>query len=276
MMSFLNRYIRLRKEKESVLCVGIDPALPRQREKKTIPVKYVKDNDENEARLNFGLDIIEMVKDYTVAIKPNQQYLFGFTKKQHRKLVDSIRKHDMLSILDYKLNDISDTVESAIFHISESGYDAITFNPLPGNLQKVVQLAHNSKKVRGYELGIIVLTLMSNPKAVSFMKKAMIGQLPLFKFISEQVRDCAADGCVVGATGHVTENNIKTIRRIVGPDKVFLIPGVGTQKGDVGKVLKSAGKNILINVGRDIIYSVNPARRAKEHFMTQEHHLNRE
>ena len=47
----------------------------------------------------------------------------------------------MLSILDYKLNDISDTTESGIFHISESGYDAITFNPFAGNLLEVVHFA---------------------------------------------------------------------------------------------------------------------------------------
>jgi len=267
MMSFRDRFASLRKEKKTVLCVGIDPALPKQRDSNTIPEKYLDVDDENEARLNFCLDIIDVVKDYAVAIKPNQQYIFGFTKRQHRELADSIRQADMLSILDYKLNDISDTVESAIFHISESGYDATTFNPLPGNLKDAVQLAHDSaRRMRGYELGIIVLTLMSNPEAVTFMKDAKIGRWPLFRFISRQVRDCDADGVVVGATGHVTEKDIKSIRRIVGPDKVFLIPGIGAQKGDVRKVLKAAGENILINVGRDIIYSENPKSKAEVYY----------
>lgn len=267
-MSFIERFIRLREEKNSVLCVGVDPALPKQRENRTIPKKYVDTYDENEARLNFCLDIIDMVKDSAVAIKPNQQYVFGFTKKQHKRLTDAIKKNDMLSILDYKLNDISDTVESAVFHLSESGYDAFTFNPLPGNLNEVVAFAHNSsRKLRGYEMGIIVLTLMSNPEAVTFMKKAKIGRLPVFKFISEQIRDYNADGCVVGATGHVTERDIKAIRNIVGSDKIFLIPGVGAQKGNAKKVLKVAGENVLINVGRDIIYSENPKSKAREYYM---------
>ena len=68
----------------------------------------------------------------------------------------------MLSILDYKLNDISDTAESGIFHISESGYDAITFNPFASNLLEVVHFAHYASQQRqGCELGTIVLTLMS-------------------------------------------------------------------------------------------------------------------
>ncbi|MGQ9530265.1 MAG: orotidine 5'-phosphate decarboxylase [Candidatus Bathycorpusculaceae bacterium] len=272
-MSFKDRFAKMRKEKNSILCVGVDPALPRQRKGATIPEKYMKIGDENEVRLNFCLDIIDMVKDYAVAIKPNQQYIFGFTKGQHQKLTRYIRENAMLSILDYKLGDISDTVASAIFHISESGYDAITFNPLAGNLKETVELAHeNAKSLRGYELGIIVLTLMSNPEAVTFMKGAKIGRLPLFKFISKQVKEFDADGCVVGATGHVTEEDIKAIRKIVGRDKVLLIPGIGAQKGDVNKVLKSAGENILINVGRDIIYSENPKRKSEEyHKMLSSH-----
>jgi len=267
-MSFRDRFIESRKEKGTVLCVGIDPALPRQREVSTIPERYTEVDDENEARLDFSLDIIDMVKDYAVAVKTNQQYIFGFTRKQHQALTRSIGDAGMLSILDYKLNDIGDTAESAIFHISESGYDAITVNPLMGNLMDIVCLAHSSaKRERGYELGVVVLALASNPEAVIFMKEARIGRLPLFKFISRQVRDCDADGCVVGATGHVTEDDIKEIRRIVGVERVLLVPGVGAQKGDLEKVLRSAGENILVNVGRDLIYVENPRKKAEEYYM---------
>jgi orotidine-5'-phosphate decarboxylase len=237
-------------------------------------MKYADVDDENQARLNFCLDLIDMVKDYAVAIKPNQQYIFGFTKKQHKELTNYIKNANLLSILDYKLNDIRATVESAIFHLSESKYDAITVNPFPGNLMEVVNLAHNYvKKLRGYELGIIVLTLMSNPEAVMFMKTAQINEVHLFRFISKQVKDCDADGCVVGATGHVTENDVKIIRKIAGSDKVLLVPGIGAQKGDLQKMLMAAGENVLINVGRDIIYSRNPKQRAREYYVMLDHYL---
>jgi orotidine-5'-phosphate decarboxylase len=265
-VSFRATFDRLVGEKNSILCVGIDPALPRQRRSNTIPEKYLQEKNENEARLNFCLDIIDLVKDSAVAVKPNQQYIFGFSKRDHKTLTDSIRRNGLISILDYKLNDISDTVESAIFHLAESGYDAITFNPLPGNLKAVVQFCHEHvRKLRGFELGIIVLTLMSNSEAVTFMKKMTIENMPMFKYVSKDVKNCDADGCVVGATGHVTEQNIKTIREIVGDDKVFLVPGVGTQEGDPRKVIKAAGRNTLINVGRAIIYAENPKRKAEEY-----------
>ena len=46
---------------------------------------------------------------------------------------------------------------------------------------------------------------------------------------------------------------------------MFLIPGIGAQKGDAEKVIKTAGKNILINVGRAIIYSESPAEKAEQY-----------
>lgn len=265
-MRFRERFTTLLKEKKTILCVGIDPALPKQRDANVIPEIYVAGKDENEARLDFCLDIIDMVEDYAIAVKPNQQYVFGFTKREHQKLADSIKKRNMLSILDYKLNDISDTITSAIFHLSESRYDAFTFNPFAGNLEEATRLAHSfATSLRGYDLGVFVLTLMSNREAVAFMKNPTIGNVPLFRFIAQQVKDFDADGCVVGATGHVTKADIRVIRRIAGDDKVLLIPGVGTQKGDIRKVLSTAGQNIIVNVGRDIIYSEDPGNRAREY-----------
>jgi len=265
MSDFVDTVARLMKSKRSVLCVGLDCALPRQRNSNTISAEYLEGRDENEARLQFCLDIVEKVKDYAVAGKPNQQYVLGFTKEQHRKLTEAIRRNQMVSILDYKLNDIGDTVESGIFHLAECGYDAITFNPLPGNLCEAAKLAHGAiRKLRGYSMGLIVLTLMSNPEARRYMQEATLGGKPLYIAIAEEVRECEADGCVVGATGHVTEENVEQIRSIVGKGVVFLVPGVGTQKGDPEKIIRAGGKNILLNVGRDIIYSRSPMEKAKE------------
>ncbi len=265
MSDFVDAVARLARSKRSVLCVGLDCALPRQRGSNIIPARYLQAGDENEARLQFCLDIVDKVKDYAVAGKPNQQYVLGFTKEQHRTLTEAIRRSQMVSILDYKLNDIGDTVESGIFHLAECGYDAITFNPLPGNLCEALKLAHGAtRKLRGYSMGIIVLTLMSNPEARKYMQEATLGGKPLYVAIAEEVRECEADGCVVGATGHVTEENIGAIRSIVGSGVVFLVPGVGTQRGDPEKIIRAGGRNILINVGRDIIYSDDPGEVAKE------------
>jgi orotidine 5'-phosphate decarboxylase subfamily 2 len=264
--SFLQTFSDYSNEKNSVLCVGLDPALPKQRADNVIPAKYLTSADENEARLNFCLDIVEQVNEFSVAAKPNQQYVFGFTKNQHQKLTAAIRKSKMISILDYKLNDIRDTVESSIFHLSECGYDAITFNPFMGNIAETVKLAHDSvRRVRDRELGIIVLTLTSNPEACKYMKQATLHNKPLFVSIAHDVEIAAADGAVVGATGHVTEDDIRVIRKIVGEERVLLIPGIGAQHGDHEKIIRVGGRRILINVGRDVIYSNSPKKTAEKY-----------
>jgi len=261
-MNFIKKFEQRLIEKDTILCVGLDPALPKQRKKNTIPSKFVKKSEDSEARLSFCLDIIDKTSDFCIAAKPNEQYLRGFTSQQHMKLTNSLRKEGLLSIYDCKLGDIRSTAESALYYFRKWGYDAITFNPFPGNMEEVVKISHESEPY----LGIIVLTLMSNPEAEKFMRYAIVKNKPVYLAVAEDVKKYNADGCVVGATGHVTQEDIRLIRKITGNEKVFLIPGIGAQKGDPKKVIRAGGKNIMINVGRDIIYSKNPKVKAEEYF----------
>ncbi len=258
---FLAKFENIMQEKDTILCIGLDPALPEQRSSHTIASHYLQKAAEDEARLHFCLDMVEKTAEFCLAAKPNEQYVRGFTAKQHQILTDSIRKRGLLSIYDCKLGDIRDTAESAIFHFKKWGYDAITVNPFPGNLEELVKIAHETQ----HSLGIIVLTLMSNPEAEKLMRNALIRERPVFVEIAKDVKKYSADGCVVGATGHVTAGDIKLIRSEAGEDKILLIPGVGAQKGDPEKVINAGGRNILINVGRDVIYSGNPEKRAEDY-----------
>ena len=73
-------------------------------------------------------------------------------------------------------------------------------------------------------------------------------------------------GFVVGAT---RGEDIKLVREISN-EKLFLIPGIGAQKGDLEVALKygiNKDKIALINVGRAIIYassSLDFAQKARE------------
>ena len=240
--------------------MGLDPALPSQRTSDTIPKEY-SEKDENNARLDFCLKIIDQIHDFAVAVKINDQYVKGFTSKEHQKLTEYAREKRLITIEDCKLGDIRDSAESNLFWMKKWNYDAITVNPLPGNLKQIIELAHS------YEppIGIFVLTLMSNPEAVKYFKTATITGKQFYLSVADEVKEYDADGCVIAATGHVTEDDIKAIRKCSGEDKVFLIPGVGKQKGDPDKVLKASGQNVIINIGRDIIYSDNPRKKAEEY-----------
>ena len=51
--------------------------------------------------------------------------------------------------------------------------------------------------------------------------------------------------------------NLKKIRKII-PESFLLIPGVGSQGGDINDVIKSStstSNNIIINISRAIIYA---------------------
>ncbi|OYT25937.1 MAG: hypothetical protein B6V02_02680 [Thermoprotei archaeon ex4572_64] len=266
-MLILSKTWKLIELKRSILCVGLDPALPRQRSRWIISEEYVrKYPDENDARFQFCLDIINETYEYVVAYKVNAQYVFGFTKNHHKRLVDYIHKHDAIAILDLKLNDIDDTAESAIFHIAECGYDMITFNPLLGNLCQMVKMAREiGRGIRGEEIGVLSLVLTSNPEAPKYQKYAKLNDKPLFIALAEEVKECDAAGCVVGATRHVTEEDIRMIRQVIGEDRLILFPGIGVQRGEIEKVLKVGGKMILINVGRDVIYAKKPKEKVREY-----------
>ena len=68
-----------------------------------------------------------------------------------------------------------------------------------------------------------------------------------------------------GLARHVTEEDIKIVRKTAGRDKVLLVPGIGTQRGDARKVLEAGGENVLVNVSRDIIYAENPKVKSEEY-----------
>ena len=54
---------------------------------------------------------------------------------------------------------------------------------------------------------------------------------------------------------------MKVIREIVGSEIPFLVPGIGTQGGDIGAVMKAGmdinKQGLIISSSRDILYASN-------------------
>ncbi|TET78327.1 MAG: orotidine 5'-phosphate decarboxylase [Candidatus Heimdallarchaeota archaeon] len=246
--SFIQKYKNIVKNKKSVLCVGLDPALPDQRNNYVMPTSD---------RISFMKEIIEEVSSFTSIIKMNRQYLIGLNLEQIQGLNDLIHKQGMLSIIDHKLGDIGSSNDSAIFWFRKEGFDAFTHSPFAGNIEEATLAAHER------DLGIIVLTLMSNPEAV-IQKTAHIGSNPLYLFIAQQCLANNVDGCVVGATGNVEFQNLSKLKATLGHDILVLVPGVGVQGGNAEEILKMFGKRTMVNVGRSIIYSPNPKQEAEK------------
>jgi orotidine-5'-phosphate decarboxylase len=247
------------KEKKSILCASLDPALPTQREKDVISVRYLSLGDDSAARLSFCLDLIDEISDLCAAVKVNEQYVKGFSLNQHKALTNEAFKAGLASIYDLKLGDIGDSVEAALFHVKNWGYNALTVNPFPGNLKHIIKKAAESN------IGVLTLTLMSNVESIKYFKQSKIDGKPVYLEIAREVKECNGDGCIIGISNYVTEIDIKNVREIIGEEKIILFPGIGAQKGNPEKAIKFGGENILINVGRAIIYSENPKRKAEEY-----------
>jgi orotidine-5'-phosphate decarboxylase len=255
---FYDKYQKITKEKNSVININLDPALQKQRKQNVIPNKY-SSREDKEALLEFSLDIIEQVSDYCCSIKPNTQYYLGHTDIL-KTIADKIHKEGMLAILDHKLSDIGSTNNSAMYWIKEMGYDAFTFSPFAGNTKETVETAHIQ------ELGVIVLTLMSNPQAKCLMLDTKIDGQPYYVHTATLVKETGADGCVVGLTGFVKDEYIKNIQEAAGDKAVFLMQGIGPQGGEISKI--RSARNPLVSLGRAVIYSQKPREAVKEYYET--------
>jgi len=252
---FYEKYVNATKEKGSFININLDPALPKQRKENVVPDRYVSKEDA-ETLLNFSLEIIEQVSDYCCSVKPNTQYYLGHTGIL-KKIAKKIHHEGMLAILDHKLSDIGSTNDSALYWIKEMGFDAFTFSPFAGNTQKTVEKAHENN------LGVIVLTLMSNPEAEKMMTKTTVNGQPYYLHTAKTVKESKADGCVVGLTCFVEDEYIKNIQEVVGDKVVFLLQGIGPQGGQASKI--KYARNPLVSLGRAVIYSGDP-RKAVERY----------
>lgn len=76
--------------------------------------------------------------------------------------------------------------------------------------------------------------------------------------LAHDVREFGVDGIVIGAPStknHITETEIETVSRYVGPEMLVLLPGVGAQGGEAGEIWKHFGSDrVIVNVGRSMMF----------------------
>jgi orotidine-5'-phosphate decarboxylase len=258
-MGFIEKYGEAKKKKNSVLCVGIDPVSQfLEKGENAVPQRYFDNSSEVDGMFDFCMDSIKNVSDYCCAIKPNMQFIMPFGIERFKRMNALAHEKGMLSILDNKLGDIGSTNKSSFYWARQAGFDALTFSPFAGNIAEATEEAHK------HELGLIVLTLMTNPDAKFFMREAKISGKSGHEWIAGEISKHGADGAVVGAT-HTSKEEIASIRKLIGPDKVVLIPGVGAQGGDIAPTAGAFGKNVLVNVGRGVLYAKNQKAEAKKY-----------
>lgn len=267
-MTFREKWLEAVKEKNSVLCAGIDPAeVAMGRGEKGLP--------ERKSKLDWVCEYMEAISSDCAAVKPNIQY-FGDCEDNNTLEEIPIRAHKkgLVAIQDSKLADIGETNDAGLFYVEYRTVDAVTFSPFAGNLESAVKDAH------AREVGLISMCLMSNPefkgeknmlvpieKKEDYRAEDMLlwdtgGTANLFvkKYIqlAHDAKKYGVDAVVVGAPSpknHISEKEISDVRHYIGEDMLVLVPGVGAQGGEAGILWKYFGpEQCIINVGRDLMF----------------------
>ena len=247
-MSAVKKLMNSIEQKKSMLCLGLDL------DPKRLPEGW---EESITSLCRFALDIIEATSDIVAAYKPNLGFYeaLGPDGMSLLKLIRSRIPEETVVIFDGKRGDIGSTAEfyaKACFETYRA--DWATVNPYMGydSIRPFVRYKDN---------GVFVLCLTSNPGARDFQRLEFEGR-PLYMHVAERVAGWDKDnncGLVVGATH---PEQMVEIRRAAG-DRPLLIPGVGTQGGDLERAVIDGTdhfkKPALINVSRSVLYASNKA-----------------
>lgn len=250
---FVERYYELSREKDSFLCVGLDPATDAMRDRYVVPPQLIKRHGLSGGIKRFCLAIVEAVAPYTPVIKPNAQFVtYPLSLDGLKEVVEAIHGGGCLALLDAKLTDIGSTNRAALHWITEAGFDAVTFSPFPGfenGSDAVYRWATEGNK------GIFALCRMSNPGAHDYQSLKLGGE-PLYLRLAREAYEHGCNGFVVGCTA---PSELGEVRALIGEERLILAPGLGPQGGDPAVALRLGGnregKGLIVSSSRSIDYA---------------------
>ncbi len=269
--SFLEKRI---DDCSSLLCVGLDPHIPDLKEPTAA------------SALDFCLNLVQQTSSYAAAFKPNAAFFEVFGAEGWtalKQVMDAIRDESnrlgskIPIILDAKRGDIASTAEAYAKSAFENlGADCITLSPYLGK-DSIEPFIQNQEK------GVFLLCKTSNAGSGDLQDLTVDGgrwtvndsrstvngprSMLLYEYVAHLAQQWNTKnniGLVVGAT-HI--DAMKRVRE-AAPDLWFLVPGVGTQGGDLESAMRAGlrhdGRGMLINVSRSIARANNPKLAAAE------------
>ncbi len=250
-MNFVEKLLQASRTQNSLLCVGLDP------EPSRFPPRF-RGEDKEILTVHFCKAMIEATAPYACAYKPNIAFFEVLGPNGMHVLQEVIHAvpPNLPVILDAKRGDIGNTARAyaeTLFDIYQC--DAVTVSPYLGHDSLTPFLDYKDK-------GIFVLCRTSNPGAHDLqdlrVQMSEGNERPLYEVVAQRVQSwnvAGNCGLVVGAT---YPQELRDIRALC-PDMPILVPGVGTQGGDLEASVRagvdSHGERILISVSRSILYA---------------------
>ncbi|MCX7955502.1 MAG: orotidine-5'-phosphate decarboxylase, partial [Patescibacteria group bacterium] len=245
-MNFFEKLKKIIEKNKSLIAIGLDTDI------KKIPIDFKRKKD---SQYYFNKHIIDNTFDLVCSYKLNTAFYeaIGYNGIYQLKLtIDYLRQNypQIPLILDAKRADIENTNQKyADFVFNYLKADGITVNPYLG-IEPLKPFLEKKDK------GIFILCKTSNPGSNEFqnleIKIKNSSTKYLYEYIAYKIskiwnknKNC---GLVVGATYY---QELKRVREIIG-DKIFiLVPGIGSQGGDLKKTLKaglnSKNQGLIIN-----------------------------
>jgi orotidine-5'-phosphate decarboxylase len=245
MSAFVRALAHAWEKNDSLLCVGLDPEIERFPPHIAAAPSPI---------FQFNKAVIDATHDLVCAYKPQFAHYAAYeAEDQLERTIEYLhRTYPAIPvILDGKRGDVGNTAERyAIEAFERYAADAVTVNPYLGGDSLEPFLRHADK-------GVIILCRTSNPGAGD-LQDLDVGGRRLYHVVAELAAarwntrgNCAL---VVGAT---YPRELAEVRRLVG-DMPLLLPGVGTQGGNVAQAVQNgqtqAGTGLLVSSSREILY----------------------
>jgi uridine monophosphate synthetase len=246
--SFFERLEAAAQARNSLLCVGLDPA----------------GGTADELRAEC-FRLIDFTQEVACAYKPNSAF-FEALGGAGLTILQEVIAHvpaGIPVILDAKRGDIASTGAAyarAAFDVLRA--DALTVNPYLGGEALEPFFARP-------ERGLFVLCKTSNPGADEFQGLTVTsgGEAALLYEVAAQRILRWSPHNNVGLVVAATDPQALARIRALAPGAWFLVPGVGAQGGDLRAALAAGlrpdGLGLLINVSRGIASAADPAAEAR-------------
>ncbi|HOO70584.1 MAG TPA: orotidine-5'-phosphate decarboxylase [Spirochaetota bacterium] len=241
-MNYIETLKTAAKKFNSIVCMGLDPVI------EDIPLQGKPGGIIEKFYLDILNEIIQK-KIYPGAVKPNYAFYaqYGLQGIEALMSIISIYSREGIPvILDVKRGDIGKTAEAyAIEAFDFFKADAVTLSPYMGydSISPFMK-----RKPDG---GFYILTKTSN-KSSGDIQDIVAGEKPLFMHTAEKIIQWYSPGIgsVVGATYPEQLAEVSSLFNNSGKEIPLLIPGVGSQGGDLQSVVDELKKSPDIMIHR--------------------------
>lgn len=244
-MTFIEKLRRAWAQQDSLLCVGIDPD----------PERFPSCLSGTDRILDFNRAIIDATARHVCAFKPQiAHFAAAGAERALERTIEHIRIHHphIPVILDAKRGDIGTTAEMyAREAFCRYGADAVTVNPYLGGDAIGPFLRYEDR-------GVIILCRTSNAGSDDIQGLETDGETVSLRVARKAAGAWNRNGNVALVVGATWPRELAAVRALVG-DMPLLVPGVGTQGGDIAAAVESgidrSGRGLIVNASRSILYA---------------------